>query len=131
MIISYFEFVRVHWRALSSGRFGPPLVEVAAALRICMCCIFTMSFFGIGAGGAAVSHLYFPSVCPTVPCCVPPWLDRASMGRALLSGLLPSAWTAVFQLGNGRCQVSNNFCLLLVCRNQLVNLVVLLNGCVC
>jgi hypothetical protein len=49
----------------------------------------------------------------------------------MLSWLLPSGWTAVLQLGDGRCQVSNNFCLLLVCCDQLVNGGILLNGCFC
>ncbi len=128
MIISYFYYVRVHWGALSSGRSRPALVEVAVALCICVHCILTMTFLGIGPSGAAVSHLYPISMCPAVPHCVPPWLGGAPMGRALPSRSLLSWWTTVLHLGNGRFQIGDNFCLLLVCCNQLVNSVILLNG---
>jgi hypothetical protein len=90
-----------------------------------------MFFFGIEARGIAVSQFYLSSMCPTVSHSVPPWLGGALVQRALLSWSLPSGWTAVLQLGNGCCQVGDNFCLLLVCLNQLVNGVVLLNGCIC
>ncbi len=116
---------------MSSGRFGPPLVKVAATLCICARHISTIFFFGIGARGAAVSQIYLPSMCPSVSHSVPPWLGGAPVGRAFLSWSLPSEWTAVLQLGNGRCQVSDNYCKLLVCLNKLVNGVVFLNGCIC
>ncbi len=116
---------------MSSGRFGPPLVKVAAILFICARHIFTIFFFGIGARGIAVSQFYLASMCPSVSHSVPPWLGGAPVGRALLSWSLPSGWTAVLQLGNCPCQVSDIFCELLVCLNQLVNGVVLLNGCIC
>jgi hypothetical protein len=115
---------------MSSGRLGPPLVEVTATLHICAHRILTMSFFGVGASGTAVARFYFPSVCPAVSHHVPRWFGGAPMGRALLSRSVPSGWTAILQLGHGCCQAGNNFHLLLVCGNHLVNGVVLLNGCV-
>jgi hypothetical protein len=66
-----------------------------------------------------------------VPHSFPPRLGGAPMGRALPSQSLLSRWTTVLQLGNYPCQIDNMFCLMLVCCDQLVNRVVLLDGCIC
>jgi hypothetical protein len=53
------------------------------------------------------------------------------MGRVLTSCSLLSWWTAVLQLGSGCRQSGDNFCLLLVCHDQLVNSIILLDGGIC
>ncbi len=90
-------------------RFGPALPKVATALHVHACSILTMSFFGIGASGTAMSHLNPKTVHPAVPHRVPIQLGGGPMGRALTSCPLLRQGIAVLQLGNGLCQIGNNF----------------------
>jgi hypothetical protein len=53
------------------------------------------------------------------------------MGRILAPCPLLHRGTAVLQLCNGLCEIGDDFHLLLVCCNQLVNCIILLDGGVC
>ncbi len=102
--------------------------KIATAFCVHVHCILTMSCFGIGESGAAVSHLTPKAVRPAVPRRVPPlWLGGGLMGRALTSRPLLSWWTASLQLDNGLCEIGNHCCLLLVSCNQLVNCIIFLD----
>jgi hypothetical protein len=93
---------------------------------------------------AHVASLQCPSLgkeqvvllCPTltqIPCIqqYPIVSHLGLMGRILTPCLLLHGETAVLELHNGLCKIGNDFCLLLVCCDQLVNCIILLDGGIC
>jgi hypothetical protein len=56
------------------------------------------------------------------------WLSN---GRVCAAQLLLRGWTARLRFCNGLSEIGNDFCLLLVRCNQLVNRIVLLDGSLC
>ena len=121
---------QVRWHALSGGRFGPALPEVATTLRVSASSILAMPLSRKRTSDAAVSHLNPKTVHPAVPHWVPGGLGGSPMGRICLPQSLLHGWTAGLQLCNCLSEIGNDFYLLLVCHDQLVNRIVLLDGCV-
>ncbi len=111
------------WACLAQGCYHPSC--------FCASSIRAMSLFRKRTSGTAVSYHNPKTVHPAVPRWVPGGLGGFPMGRLCAAQSLLRGWTASLQLCNGLSEIGNDFCLLLICHDQLVNCIVLLDGCIC